>query len=963
MNSSDDQNVYRRLLRSSTLASSCSLITGKRKRPNNTYRLYDRLLQLVDKFDASGVAEIFRLLLERKSAIPLFSPSSKIHYTSLLRHITLPSKRNIRLGEDKTLMRVAVISCRKRNESQTSDLLKSLFHIDSILSCDVDQTHWISNEFTAEFGCGCLLSTESGQQSVKDVLVFHVVGDFRPLWPFIMRFSEYLLIEDTSKEKDSLQSSFLETDNQNLTSQRILTSDLASIANVCLWKPSVSVTSYETKEAADCEFRYFYIEGQLGHNIVQVLRISLIGACQEQQSSSNDHKISLHEMPILQDYDFSALPCSSPDEIESSLAEITSSLGEIKKKLVALFHRLLLIKDPSQRFLSIRMFEKLLAEQSLRESESQLLNTNHQTKNQENNGAIGTRVKESVLNIEHLWREMNDLTVNLTRRASRSSEITDTSRLAAQHLLDGFCLELLDGDSDSIHVDWIKEVLHQLSKLIGRHNKERIFVLSVVGVQSSGKSTLLNTMFGVQLRTSVGQCTRGVNMQLLAVEGRPEYDYILLLDTEGTRAPEYYGLPGSEKRDNKMATLSILLSDATIVVIPGENDAAIKEILPVVKMAYQGSKLAESNGGQLSSMMFFVYNRIDTTQKEKLNNIIQTLETSLNEAFDLVQRLKGDAVEKKDSPFRDFKLDASNPSKSDVYILGNAKKEFEPPNDVPSAAFGEALAKLREHIHQRVTSYSNGSSWKGRSIGEFSRYVGEVWCCICSADFTLSFTSVMERFNFDKTEFAFKTVEEKLAECYRINFEILKKEMVEYQGKLMISNGTNNREEEENLLKSFDAMLREKILPVEVVLDEKMKLIVNKKGREKWSIQFQERWRISKLEQSQNWSSIMKTSFTTLFYLEHHVENFKKKMRIEIGAFFKSTRQRTSQWKKERKLKKFDSLYCNILTEAVEEFPDLDVVKEIGKVYQESSVIKTRQVDFKDEAIHSVKPTQSPTFQ
>ena len=60
-----------------------------------------------------------------------------------------------------------------------------------------------------------------------------------------------------------------------------------------------------------------------------------------------------------------------------------------------------------------------------------------------------------------------------------------------------------------------------------------------MGVQSSGKSTLLNTMFGVQLRTSVGQCTRGVNIQLLPVQGRPEYDYILLLDMEGTRSPEY----------------------------------------------------------------------------------------------------------------------------------------------------------------------------------------------------------------------------------------------------------------------------------------------------------------------------------------------------------------------------------------------------------------------------------------
>ena len=33
--------------------------------------LYDVLLKLVSEFDASGAAEIFRLLFERRSAIPL----------------------------------------------------------------------------------------------------------------------------------------------------------------------------------------------------------------------------------------------------------------------------------------------------------------------------------------------------------------------------------------------------------------------------------------------------------------------------------------------------------------------------------------------------------------------------------------------------------------------------------------------------------------------------------------------------------------------------------------------------------------------------------------------------------------------------------------------------------------------------------------------------------------------------
>ena len=113
--------------------------------------------------------------------------------------------------------------------------------------------------------------------------------------------------------------------------------------------------------------------------------------------------------------------------------------------------------------------------------------------------------------------------------------------------------------------------------------------------------------------------------------------------------------------------------------------------------------MAEDNGGRLSSKLFFIYNRIDTTQKDKLGNIIQTLDTSLIEAFDHVQSLSGNSTQfKLKNPFGNFILDASNSSCSDVFVLDNVKKEFEPPVD-KAAAYGETLVQLRELVHQRVT--------------------------------------------------------------------------------------------------------------------------------------------------------------------------------------------------------------------------------------------------------------------
>jgi GTPase Era involved in 16S rRNA processing len=58
-------------------------------------------------------------------------------------------------------------------------------------------------------------------------------------------------------------------------------------------------------------------------------------------------------------------------------------------------------------------------------------------------------------------------------------------------------------------------------------------VLSIVGPQSSGKSLLLNTLFGAQFLSSAGRCTRGIYGCLLDIKGSEKFKKILILDTEG----------------------------------------------------------------------------------------------------------------------------------------------------------------------------------------------------------------------------------------------------------------------------------------------------------------------------------------------------------------------------------------------------------------------------------------------
>ena len=56
----------------------------------------------------------------------------------------------------------------------------------------------------------------------------------------------------------------------------------------------------------------------------------------------------------------------------------------------------------------------------------------------------------------------------------------------------------------------------------------------------------------------------------------------MILDTEGIRAPEFAGQVHSDAKDNKMATMSIIPSDASIMMTVGDDDSAVKDILPIV---------------------------------------------------------------------------------------------------------------------------------------------------------------------------------------------------------------------------------------------------------------------------------------------------------------------------------------------------------------------------------------------
>uniref|UniRef100_A0A4W6FDT7 VLIG-type G domain-containing protein n=1 Tax=Lates calcarifer TaxID=8187 RepID=A0A4W6FDT7_LATCA len=106
----------------------------------------------------------------------------------------------------------------------------------------------------------------------------------------------------------------------------------------------------------------------------------------------------------------------------------------------------------------------------------------------------------------------------------------------------------------------------------------------------TGKSTLLNTMFGVQFPVSSGRCTRGAYMLFLKVgedlKSDLNCDFVVLIDTEGLKSPDLAQLEDSYEHDNQLATFVIGLSDVTIINIAMENSTEMKDVLQITAHAF-----------------------------------------------------------------------------------------------------------------------------------------------------------------------------------------------------------------------------------------------------------------------------------------------------------------------------------------------------------------------------------------
>ncbi|XP_026202199.1 interferon-induced very large GTPase 1-like [Anabas testudineus] len=351
---------------------------------------------------------------------------------------------------------------------------------------------------------------------------------------------------------------------------------------------------------------------------------------------------------------------------------------------------------------------------------------------------ISNKLQSATFGFEHIFREMGQI-YEAHKSLQKQPERVQTHwskypELAAQLMISGHPMELMDGDAGHVPLTWISSLLDEVIRKLG---DQRVFVLSVLGVQSSGKSTMLNAMFGLQFAVSAGRCTKGAFMQLVKVSEEMkkdfQFDYILVVDTEGLRALELAGNT-TLHHDNELATFVVGLGNMTLINIFGENPADMQDVLQIVVQAFMRMKKVK-----LSPSCVFVHQNVtDIAAAEKNMDGKRRLQEKLDQMAQLAAKEEVSAAE----CFSDvITFDVQNDVKYFAQLW-----EGSPPMAPPNPGYSESVQDLKNFI------LSKASQSAGVTLSQFKGKIRDLWNALMNEHFVFSFKNILEITVYRKLE-------------------------------------------------------------------------------------------------------------------------------------------------------------------------------------------------------------------
>ncbi|KAL2096313.1 hypothetical protein ACEWY4_008461 [Coilia grayii] len=245
---------------------------------------------------------------------------------------------------------------------------------------------------------------------------------------------------------------------------------------------------------------------------------------------------------------------------------------------------------------------------------------------------------------------------------------------------------------------------------------------------TTGKSTLLNTMFGVQFAVSSGKCTRGAFMQLVKVSGsfRRELkcDFVLVIDTEGLKSPELAQQVDSYEHDNELATLVIGLSYVTIINVSMENTTEMKDILQIAVHAFLRIKEVVKK----PRCLFVHQNVADVSAHDSNLRDRQKMIGQLNEMTRAAARMERKNANTCFTDVMDY-----DPEKDSYYIPG--LWQGTPPMASVSAGYSEAVYELKRGLISALKDVCSDN----KDLLKFWEMTKDLWQALRFENFIFNF--------------------------------------------------------------------------------------------------------------------------------------------------------------------------------------------------------------------------------
>uniref|UniRef100_A0A8C3TWN4 VLIG-type G domain-containing protein n=1 Tax=Catharus ustulatus TaxID=91951 RepID=A0A8C3TWN4_CATUS len=355
-------------------------------------------------------------------------------------------------------------------------------------------------------------------------------------------------------------------------------------------------------------------------------------------------------------------------------------------------------------------------------------------------GPISDEINDSSLGLEHLLREVGQIYEALELMNPKEDNFAKLPEIAAELMVLGYPVELMDGDASYLPLRWVGAIFDSLIERLG---DKRVFVLSVLGIQSTGKSTLLNAMFGLQFNVSAGRCTRGAFMQLIPVGQELQqdlgFDFVLVVDIEVLCAIEM-GNKQSLNHDNELATFVIGVGNLTVINIFGENPSEMQDVLQIAVQAFLRMKKVH-----LSPSCFFVHQNMgEATAKE------QNMEGQrrFQEKLDEMTRV---AAQQEFCDVSSFSEVIGFDVNTHIHYFAHLW-EGNPPMAPLNPTYSQNVQQLKSKILQAAKQQSQHSILRLSSLKD---RIGDLWNALLNENFVFSFKNSLDIAMFRKQETAF----------------------------------------------------------------------------------------------------------------------------------------------------------------------------------------------------------------